>query len=291
MDAVLVTTPTESHEHYVRKSLRAGRAVFCEKPVAGDIKLVAACYEEADRVQKPLFCAFNRRFDPGMSAVYGQVKEGKIGKVYHIRTCSRDSCFPSISYLKISNGIYHDSAVHDIDMICWIVGEEPVGVMALGSAFNSEVKEIGDVDTTAISLKFPSGTIGSIDLSRYSRYGYDQRLEVSSLVLSFSRRCTRIPMLQVLGEKGMLRVENIHETPILGADQYGVTLPTYEYSFPERYKQAYIAELDHFVDVVLDPSIPLCVTKEQTLLASRVAEACGRSAKEGRMVGLTPHKN
>ena len=75
--------------------------------------------------------------------------------------------------------MYHDCAIHDIDIICWIVGEEPIGVMAMGSTFDSEIKTLGDVDTIAIILKFPSGVLGSIDLSRHSSYGYDQRLEVS----------------------------------------------------------------------------------------------------------------
>ena len=178
MDAVLIATPTDTHEYYVLKSLQAGRAVFCEKPVAADIASVATCYEEAERQKKPLFCAFNRRFDPGMSSVFQEVKEGKIGKVYQIKTCSRDSPLPPISFLKISNGMYHDCAVHDIDMICWIVGEKPVGVMAMGSTFDDGIKTLGDVDSIAIILKFPSGVLGSIDLSRHSSYGYDQRLEV-----------------------------------------------------------------------------------------------------------------
>ena len=182
VDAVLIATPTHTHEHYVMKSLKAGRAVFCEKPVAGNISSVASCYDEAERQKRPLFCAFNRRFDPGMSAVHRQVKEGKIGKVYQIKTCSRDSPLPPISFLKFSNGMYHDCAVHDIDMICWIIGEEPVGVMAMGSTFDSEIEAIGDVDTIAIMIKFPSGVLGSIDLSRYSTYGYDQRLEVRSFL-------------------------------------------------------------------------------------------------------------
>ena len=89
-----------------------------------------------------------------MSSVYREVKEGKIGKLYQIKTCSRDSPLPPISFLKIS-GMYHDCAVHDIDMICWIVGEEPVGVMAFGSAFDGEIKALGDVDTIAITLNMP----------------------------------------------------------------------------------------------------------------------------------------
>lgn len=89
----------------------------------------------------------------------------------------------------------------------------------------------------------------------------------------------------------MLKVENVHETPIQTATGDGITSSVYQHSFPERYKQAYRDEMNHFIDVILDPSVPLLVTKEQTLLASRIADACERSAKEGRMVELAPLKS
>ena len=183
VQAVVVTTPTFTHEGYVRKALEAGKAVFCEKPIAADMKDIASCYDAAARTNLPLFCAFNRRFDPGMSKVQQQVKEGKIGQIYQIKTTSRDSPRPSIDYIKISYGMYHDCAVHDIDMVCWVLGEEPVGVMAQGVAFDPEIKAVGDVDTIAIILKFPSGVLATIDLSRHSSYGYDQRLEVNITVV------------------------------------------------------------------------------------------------------------
>ena len=108
----------------------------------------------------------------------------------------------------------------------------------------------------------------------------------SSIVLVF------LCIPQVLGEKGMLQVENIHKDPVESSSGNGVTSSTYLHSFPERYKQAYDGELNHFIDVILDPSIPLSVTKEQTLLSSRIAEACEISAKEGRMVEIAaPLKN
>ena len=182
VDAVIVATPTNTHEGYVKKALEAGKAVFCEKPIAGNINDTAYCYDVAAKVGLPLYCAFQRRFDDGMGGVKRQVMEGKIGKVYQIKSTSRDSPRPSINYLRISNGIYHDCAVHDIDMVCWIAGKEPEEVMAQGFAFDPEIKAIGDVDTVAIILKFPSGVIASIDLSRHSKYGYDQRIEVCTLL-------------------------------------------------------------------------------------------------------------
>ncbi len=174
-----MATPTDSHEYFVRRGLEAGRGVFCEKPIAGNIGDIGLCYDIAEKYGLPLYCAFNRRFDAGMRSVYDHVRAGKIGRVYQIKTCSRDSPLPSLAYLKISHGMFHDCAVHDIDMVCWVVGEEPVRVVAEGSTFNEGIRSLGDVDTIAIILKFPSGVLATIELSRHSTYGYDQRLEVS----------------------------------------------------------------------------------------------------------------
>ena len=178
VDAVIVATPTDTHEQLVKQALVAGKAVFCEKPIAGNVEDTAHCYDVAASMKLPLYCAFQRRFDSGFMKIHRQVKEGKIGKIYQIKSSSRDSPRPSTDYLKISHGMYHDCGVHDIDLICWVLGEEPVGVMAQGTTMDPEIAAIGDVDTISIILKFPSGVLANIDLSRHSSYGYDQRLEV-----------------------------------------------------------------------------------------------------------------
>ena len=79
-------------------------------------------------------------------------------------------------------GIFHDCMVHDIDLICWVLGEYPTEVLAAAHSFIPEIKEIDDHDTVIAIMKFKSGTIGSIDLSRNAVYGYDQRLEVGQKV-------------------------------------------------------------------------------------------------------------
>jgi len=77
-----------------------------------------------------------------------------------------------------TGGIFHDTAVHDIDLICWILGEYPTCVATQASTLTPEIADIGDYDTVVITLKFPSGTLGIIDISRLSSHGYDQRVEV-----------------------------------------------------------------------------------------------------------------
>ena len=78
----------------------------------------------------------------------------------------------------VEGGIFHDCAVHDIDAICWILGDFPSSVYTVAHAHNETVAQLGDVDSVVISMKFRSGVLAVIDLSRYAAYGYDQRVEV-----------------------------------------------------------------------------------------------------------------
>ena len=109
-------------------SLQAGKAVFTEKPVAEETKAVERVYQLAEKVKRPMFCAFNRRFDPSFDAIYRQVRAGQLGQVHQIKLTSRDSPLPSEAYLKISGGIFHDCMVHDIDLMTYVLGEYPIEV-------------------------------------------------------------------------------------------------------------------------------------------------------------------
>ena len=178
VQGVLIATPTFTHESFCIQSLRAGKGVFCEKPIAETVEKVAACYNEAEKFRKPLYCAFNRRCDPSFVRIQTKIADGDIGKVHIIKTTSRDSGVPPIDYLKISGGMFNDTAIHDLDVTCWMLGEDPVSVHAMAHAHSQAIGDIPDVDTIVITMKFPSGAISIIDLSRHSCYGYDQRVEV-----------------------------------------------------------------------------------------------------------------
>ena len=101
VDACLISTPTFTHEGFIIGSLEAGKAVFSEKPIAEDPLGTSRCYEKAKEMGQPLFCAFNRRFDPSFSSVRRRVLQGDVGHVQMIKTTSRDSPLPSLEYLKI----------------------------------------------------------------------------------------------------------------------------------------------------------------------------------------------
>ncbi|KYM99276.1 PREDICTED: inositol 2-dehydrogenase-like [Cyphomyrmex costatus] len=268
VDAVFVASPTYTHENIVIKALEAKKAVFCEKPIAEDRPSTVKCYEIAKKVGKPLFTAFNRRFDPSYSNVKERVRKGEVGHVHMIKTVSRDSPLPSLDYLKLSGGIFHDCLVHDIDMITWILGEYPDKVSVLAHANIPEIKTIDDFDTVAVVLHFSSGTVGMIDLSRNSSYGYDQRLEV-------------------FGPKGMVQADNEQLNSVHSQhDVQGIATAPIWYSFASRFKNGYLREFDHFIDVIHGKAESQVKSKE-ILAVSKIATACEESARKGKVVDLT----
>ena len=157
LDAVIVATPTGSHEELITKSLEAGKAVFSEKPISEDHEAVKRCYQLATKVERPLFCAFNRRFDPAFGSVRQRVQDGELGQVQQIKLTSRDSPLPSVAYLKISGGIFHDCMVHDIDLMTHTLGELPIEVFTAANAFIPEIGEMKDYDNVVSTFKFASG--------------------------------------------------------------------------------------------------------------------------------------
>jgi len=267
LEAVIVATPTNSHEDYIANSLQSGKAVFTEKPVAEESEAVDRVYKIAKEVSKPLFCAFNRRFDPSFDAVYRQVRAGQLGQVHQIKLTSRDSPLPSEAYLKISGGIFHDCMVHDIDLMTYVLGEYPVEVFTVANGQIPEIAAMNDYDNVVSTFKFKSGTIGMVDLSRWASYGYDQRLEV-------------------FGPKGMLQVANDRPNCSEHTTNQGVSKVPMYWSFPSRHSQGYVNELEHFFQVVRGHS-KSSVSHEMTMAITKIANAAEASANSGQPVSLS----
>jgi len=266
VEAVIVATPTQTHYGYVTSSLAAGKHVLAEKPLGVTLDEIDRCYELAAAAQRVLFIAFNRRFDPSFASLVQRVHQGEIGETQIIRTTSRDNPCPSLDYIKTSCGIFHDCIVHDLDMVCFIQPETPAEVFAWGSTFMAPIREVGDLDTVIVALRFPSGTLATIDISRKSVYGYDQRVEV-------------------FGSKGMLEARNrLSDTTVL-ATEAGLRQATVQFSFPTRYREAYLIELEQFVQCArLNRPAPL--THRQVRLSHLLADAAEESHRTGRAVAV-----
>jgi len=237
VQAVIIATPTHTHYELLLKSIAAGKKIFTEKPVSLELKEIDEVYKLAAEKKIPILCGFNRRFDASWLKVKEAVKSGGVGTPQIIRSTARDSPVPSEEYLKTSHGFFHDSGVHDIDVIRWVLNEDPVEVFSLTHTYLPQIEKLGDVDTIIMVFKFASGCMGTIDMSRKSVYGYDQRVEV-------------------FGSKGMVQVQNPQITTTLISTENGIQGDNILFSFPQRFAEAYYREFDSFVQVVLDGKDP-----------------------------------
>ncbi len=268
VDAVVICTPTDTHADLIERFCRAGKAVFCEKPVDLDAARVRACLAVVQETQGRVMVGFNRRFDPDFAALKSAIDTGRIGKVEMITITSRDPGAPPHDYITRSGGIFRDMTIHDFDMARWLLGEEVETVTAQASVLTDpKIGELGDYDSVNVILRTASGRQAVITNSRRAAYGYDQRIEV-------------------LGSTGMVSAKNQHEANIQFADAKGFHDAPLLNFFMSRYTAAYAAEIAAFV-AALQNGGAMPTTTEDGLRALELADAALQSARQGQAVRLT----
>ncbi|GAC1399099.1 MAG: inositol 2-dehydrogenase [Ktedonobacteraceae bacterium] len=179
VDAVLIASSTNTHAALLSSAVKAAKPTCCEKPIDLNIDRVKAVVQEAYHANVPIMIGFSRRFDFNHLGVREAIQGGIIGKVEMMHLTSRSQEPPPISYVKVSGGQFRDQTIHFFDLACWLADETPVEVYATGSVLvDPAIGEAGDVDTSMLILKMPSGALCHIDNSRRTTYGYDERIEV-----------------------------------------------------------------------------------------------------------------
>jgi len=267
VNAVIIASSTDTHADLIERSAKAGKAIFCEKPVDLSMERVKRCVSVVKDASVPVLMGFNRRFDPSFRALHDALTAGRVGKVELVQITSRDPSPPPPAYIAVSGGLFRDMTIHDLDMARWLLGEEPTEIMAVGSCLvDPAIGKAGDMDTAIVTLRTASGRIAQITNSRRAVYGYDQRIEV-------------------LGEKGMVAANNQTPTTVSISDTSGVTGDKPLHFFLERYAAAYKAEVEHFRDVVLGKAKPI-VGIHDGEAALRLADAALESTKSGKLIKL-----
>ncbi len=266
VDAVVVVSPTHTHEDVVVAAVRAGKPTFCEKPPALSL---AECKGMSDAIEKSgtfFQMGFMRRFDPGYAAAKEKISRGTIGRPVVFKSTSRDPVRPSLEYANpaSSGGIMVDMGIHDFDLARWFMGDVDT-ISAVGAVLAyPEMASIGDIDNAIATLVFADGRLGVIDLTRNGVYGYDI--------------CT-----ELLGDAGTVRIGYLRETPILTLTKNTVAHDTVPY-FMERFERAYTIQLQNFVQNVLDDRVPSVAIKDgiealRIALAATAAHRTGQSVK------------
>ncbi|SMQ62882.1 myo-inositol 2-dehydrogenase [Devosia lucknowensis] len=268
IDAVIICTPTDTHAALIERFSRAGKAIFCEKPIDLDVERVKSCLKVVDETGATLMVGFNRRFDPHFQAVKDAVLSGQVGDVEMVTIVSRDPGAPPADYVKRSGGIFRDMTIHDFDMARWLLGEEIDSVSAQASVLvDKAIGQAGDFDSASVMLITASGKHATISNSRRATYGYDQRIEVH-------------------GSRGAVAAENQRPVSIEIANAAGYTRPPLHDFFMTRYTEAYAREITSFIDFV-EAKTPASPSGADGLVALALAEAALKSVSEGRAVKVS----
>lgn len=268
VQAVAICSATDTHAQMIVESARAGKHIFCEKPIDFDLKRIDEALNAVEKAGVKLQIGFNRRFDPNFSHVREVVQSGGIGQPHILRITSRDPAPPPVTYIKVSGGLFLDMTIHDFDMARYLMASPVTEVYAAGGVLvDPVIGEAGDIDTAAVTLRFENGAVGVIDNSRQAVYGYDQRVEV-------------------FGSKGSISAENNTPYRTTLSNASGVHTPKPLHFFLERYNDSYINEMLAFVAAIEQNTAPPVIGMDGRVPVV-IGLAAARSLRENRPVKLS----
>lgn len=265
VQVVIICTPTPTHAPLTELAAKAGKAVFCEKPIALELPETLRVMALVDETGIPFQIGFQRRYDVAFAEAKRRIESGALGQLEQFRAVGRDPAPPPLEYLKISGGIFCDQAIHDIDIARFLVGEVTEVSVWGASRVDPRIGEMGDADTVTSLLRFENGALGVIENSRRAVYGYDVRSEV-------------------FGSGGKLVIDATPKTPLWQFGENGITSDHY-YFFMDRFIDAYRLELQAFFAALEAGTKPTPGTKD-AVESLRIALAMTRSLIERRPVLL-----
>lgn len=270
VDAVLICTPTDLHPAMISAAAKAGKNIFCEKPLGFDMNEILNSYEDVKKSNIIMGVGFNRRFDKNFYRIVEHRQLGNIGEPQVLKITSRDPEPPSIDYVKHSGGLFMDMMIHDFDMARFIPDHEITEVYATGAnLIDPAIADAGDIDTAIVTLTYDNGMIGVIDNSRQAVYGYDQRIEL-------------------FGSKGMAKANNVNDTTTEYYSSEDVQSDKPMFFFLQRYMDAYKSEIEQFISLVEGKEIGDRVlgSYEDGIKAIKLAEAAAKSLRDKKPVKI-----
>jgi len=264
VDAVLIVTPTFLHREIACEAAVHGKHVFLEKPMAITVEECHAINAAAGRAGVKLQVGFMRRFDESFVHAKEVLDSGAMGRVMIVKSTGRGPGLPPPWIFDIgkSNGIIAEVNSHDLDAVRWLAGSDVARVYAEAANFKCpEAKEhFPDFyDNIVVTLRFVNQTMGVVDGTCPSHYGYDARVEV-------------------LCEKGVLFIGNTQQHGVVQVSVDGQVTARAVKSWRDLFREAYVAEIEDFIRCVLEDREPR-VTGLDGLRAVEAVVAANASLK------------
>jgi myo-inositol 2-dehydrogenase/D-chiro-inositol 1-dehydrogenase len=266
IDAVVIASPARTHADLVEAAARAGKAVYCEKPMATTLADADRALAAARQADLPLQVGFNRRYDAGFRAAHVKIARAAIGTPQLLRSLTRDPKLADPARIPPWT-IFLETLIHDFDALRFLnPGAEPVEVFALADALiRPDFKDRGLFDTAVVTIRFDNGALATAEASFQAVYGYDIRGEV-------------------FGSAGMLTLGDVRRTHLTAYGPDGIAADCVTYD-QDLFRDAYVAELADFIDCARTHRTP-AATGEDARAALSVALAAIESVTTGGLVRI-----
>ncbi|WP_219541950.1 Gfo/Idh/MocA family oxidoreductase [Klebsiella michiganensis] len=270
IDAVLIASSTPSHAALLEAAARAGKAVYCEKPIDLSLARARQVVEKVLPLGVPVTVGFNRRFDASHQQLRREIEAGAIGKIELVQMVCRASVMPPLEYLRSSGGQMRDQAIHFFDLLRFLTGDEVTTVAALGAALAlAEIAEFDDVDTSIVMLRMRGGALAQLDNTRRTGHGYDERISL-------------------LGPQGVIESGSQASRGVTLWQGAHCIQPGLYPDWFSRVEGSYYAHLDAFVRSLGGEAVPDLPGLLDGLRAQAIAEAAVLSLRQGQFVSVEP---
>jgi len=265
VDAVVISTPADTHVDLVEQSVEKRVPALCEKPLAMNLAEADRAVAIVSRGDVQVQMGFNRRFDTGYRRARDLVADGTLGTITLVVGQHHDHELPSKEYVSRSGGQFVDQLIHDFDILRFVTGRAVARVHASGATKGFDwFRDVDDYAQIVATLWLDDGTLAVLCGSRQDPVGYDVRMEV-------------------FGTKDSVAVGLDSHTPLRSLES-DVTEPVDPYTeWIPRFGQTYAREIDAFLAMV-GHGAPNPCTVQDAREALAIAQACTISARQGRTV-------
>lgn len=271
LDAVAIVSSSSQHAPQTLRALDKGLHVFCEKPTGISHVECKAVERVVNNYPHLVYMpGFMRRYDPSYVYAKKKIDEGYIGKPILFRGYSVDpesSIEGALKYAASSAGQFLDMAVHDIDLARWFLGAEPRSIYAIGGCFaHAEYEQYGDGDNVAALMQFDNNSMAFFLAGRTAPHGYNVESEI-------------------IGTKATLRIGSVPQKNMVELiDPTGVRQECSQ-SFQERFQEAFVNEMQEFVDCILEGRKPEITAGDGTM-STFIAELATKSFKQNELIKI-----
>lgn len=264
IDMVLIASATPTHADLLVAAARAGKAIYCEKPIDLSLERARRVVAQVLPFNVPVTVGFNRRFDVSHQQLKQQLRQGRVGPAELIQMVCRSSEMPPLAYLQASGGQMRDQAIHFFDLLRWLTDDEVTEVAAMGAALAlPAISNFADVDTSMLLLRLQRGGLAQLDNARRTGYGYDERISV-------------------MGPLGMLESRSQQQQGVTCYQREQIQQPGLLPDWFSRVKATYFAQLDAFVRSLNGELVDDLPGLEDGLQAQAIAEAAVISLADHR---------